>query len=94
MNNSHNREILKQREQQIADKEKAVMQSFEKNRERLSQKYPFVFTMMAAFGLVATFYGLERIIDGIDLLANNPIIMLLTGIVALVITGQLYKRLG
>jgi hypothetical protein len=42
---------------------------------------------------VATFYGFEGIINRIDVLINNPIILLVTGIAALVVTGKLYQKL-
>lgn len=86
--------LTSKEQQKILQKEKAVVQILDQQRKRLSQKYPLVFTMLASFGLVATFYGFEHIIDGIDILADNPIIMLVTGVLALAISGQLYKRLG
>jgi hypothetical protein len=58
------------------------------------QRFPLVFTLLGAFGLVATFYGFEHIIDQIDFLANNPFLLLVLGIGTLVFTGQLYKKLG
>lgn len=85
---------LLEREKAVIEKEKAIVQRIEARRDRLSERYPLVFTLTAAFGLVATFYGFEAIINQIEVLSNNPIILLATGILALVITGQLYKKLG
>jgi uncharacterized integral membrane protein len=65
------------------------------NQPRSSlQRFPLLFTLLAAFGLVATFYGFEGIIDRIDILADNPIILLGVGVSILAITGTLYKKLG
>ena len=57
------------------------------------ERFPLLFTLLGAFGIVAIFYGFEHLIDRIDILANNPFILLATGIAALVITGTLYKKL-
>lgn len=81
------------RERAVIEKEKAVAQKIGQEREKLSSKFPLPFALLGAFGLVATFYGFEGIINRIDFLINNPIILLITGIVALVITGKLYQKL-
>jgi len=78
----------------IKDTEEQVLQKFEQRRQGAIQRFPLLFTLLAAFGLVATFYGFEGIIDRIDVLANNPVILLLVGILTLGLTGTLYKKLG
>lgn len=85
---------LLDREKAVIEKEKAVVHRIEEKRDRLSERYPLLFTLTGAFGLVATFYGFEGIINRIDLLSNNPYFILGTGILALIITGQLYKKLS
>lgn len=62
-------------------------------RDSAFGRFPLLFTLLGAFGLVATLYGFERIIDRIDLLADNPFILLGVGLLALIITGSLYKKL-
>jgi hypothetical protein len=78
----------------IKDKETRVVQSLDKRRENAAQRFPLLFTLLGSFGLVATFYGFEGIINRIDLLANHPFILLGTGVGVLVATGTLYKKLG
>lgn len=78
----------------IIQKEKELVSRIDKTRQAAFTKFPLVFTLLGAFGLVATFYGFEGIIDRIDVLANNPMILLCTGITTLIFTGSLYKRLG
>ena len=56
-------------------------------------RFPLLFTLLASFGVVATFYGFEGLINKVDLLANNPFIVLGTGILLLILTGTLYKKL-
>lgn len=85
---------LLEREKAVIEREKAVAHRIGEKRDSLSERYPLVFTLTGAFGLVATFYGFEGIINRIDVLANNPYFILATGILALIITGQLYKKLS
>lgn len=56
-------------------------------------RYPLLFSSLATFGFLATIYGFERVLDQIPLLRENPIIILLAGILILALTGTLYKRL-
>lgn len=58
------------------------------------KKHPMAFALLSTFGLVATFYGFEHIIDEIPFLTENPIILLSTGVITLLVTGALYKKLS
>lgn len=75
------------------DKEKKLVKKVDQRRQAVFERFPLVFTMLGAFGLVATFYGFERLIDRIDVLSENPWILLGTGITVLTVTGTLYKKL-
>lgn len=70
------------------------MTRLEQKRQGVFHRFPLLFTMLASFGLVATFYGFEGLIDKIDLLADNPIILLGMGVLTLIATGTLYKKLS
>lgn len=74
--------------------EQKIVNGLVKSRDSAYSRFPLLFTLLATFGVVATFYGFEHIIDGIPLLANNPIILLAIGVSALFVTGTLYKKLG
>jgi hypothetical protein len=65
-----------------------------KQRDSVFKRFPLLFTLLGTFGLVATFYGFQHIIIEIPLLANNPYITLATGLIVLILTGTLYKKLG
>lgn len=69
-------------ERKIAEKRRAVF-----------QRFPLLFTLLGAFGLVATFYGFEGVMDQTGL-SENPIILLVIGILVLSFTGTLYKKLA
>ena len=78
----------------LREKEEAVIQKLAQERESVFSRFPLLFTLLGAFGVVATFYGFEGLIDRIDVLADNPAAILLTGVLTLVVTGTLYKKLG
>ena len=63
-------------------------------RDSAATRFPGVFVFLSTFGLVATFYGFEKVIDQIDFFAANPSMVLLAGILILAITGSLYKKLS
>jgi hypothetical protein len=64
-----------------------------KTKQGAFERFPLLFTLMAAFGLVATTDGFTRLMTKIPLLANNPYITLIFGLIVLSITGTLYKKL-
>ena len=83
-----NKKITFREEEQKIAKELGV------KRKTFQQKYPLVFALGGAFGLVCTFYGFEKLIDKVDLFVDNPWILLATGITALAITGSFYNKLS
>jgi hypothetical protein len=78
---------------QLRQKEEQIISTVSKSRQFAFEKFPLLFTLMGTFGLVATFYGFEGLIDKVDLLANNPWVLLATGVATLFFTGTLYKKL-
>lgn len=78
----------------LADKEKVVVSKISEKKQNVLDRFPLLFTLLGTFGLVATLYGFEGLIDKVELLADNPLILLGVGIVTLIFTGSLYKKLG
>lgn len=68
-------------------------QTVTKIRDSYVEKFPWIFAIAGAFGIVATFYGFEKLIDKVELFVNNPWILLVTGLVTLAITGSFYNKL-
>jgi hypothetical protein len=62
-------------------------------RDSAFARFPVIFVFMSTFGLVATLYGFEKVIDEIQFFSNNPKMVLVSGIVTLALTGSLYKKL-
>ena len=56
-------------------------------------RYPLLFSLLGTFGVAAVLYGLEGILDQIQFFREIPEIPLLAGILVLVFTGTLYKRI-
>lgn len=63
-------------------------------RSSILGRFPFLVIGLSTYGLVATLYGFEKIIDSLQWFEDRPYIVLLSGLVALAITGTLYKKLG
>lgn len=78
----------------VIELEEHVVKRLAEGRNNAVQRFPLLFTLLTAFGVVATFYGFEHLIDQISWLSENPLILLSVGIGTLVLTGALYKKLG
>ncbi|MDX1607750.1 MAG: hypothetical protein R3251_00870 [Candidatus Spechtbacterales bacterium] len=62
-------------------------------KQAVFTRFPLVFTLLGAFGLVATFYGFEGIMDRWGL-SENPYTLFGIGVAILAFTGGLYKKLS
>jgi H+/gluconate symporter-like permease len=56
------------------------------------RRYPLTFTLLALFGVVAVSEGLKGVIEDLGF-TGHPWYMLFAGLVILIITGTLYKKL-
>ena len=65
----------------------------EEFRDSAFEKFPIIFVFLSTFGLVATFYGFEKVIDQISYFEENPHMVLVAGIITLGLTGTLFKKL-
>lgn len=65
-----------------------------RERNTAFKRFPLVFTLLGTFGLVSVLYGVQHLFDKVPYLVNNPILALIVGLVVLLITGTLYKKLG
>lgn len=74
--------------------EEKIAHKVVEGRDRAAVKFPLVFGLLASFGLVATFYGFEALLNKIDWLRDNPWLMLLVGVSTLIATGTAYKKLN
>lgn len=86
-------EEIKKREQELAERERNMAIKLGQKKQAAFNRFPLVFTLLGAFGLVATFYGFERLIDKVQYFSDNPLALLITGVSILILTGSLYKKL-
>ncbi len=77
--------------EQITKKTNSYMGKATKNS---FNKYPITFSMLVLFGIVSVMHGFESIIEIIPFLNQHPIYVFFIGIIILVLTGTLYKRLN
>ena len=82
------------RVKRVIELEEHVVHRLAESRNNAVAKFPLLFTLLTAFGVVATFYGFEHMIDQISWLSENPLVLLGVGVGTLVLTGALYKKLG
>jgi len=89
------KEKVKQVEQVLVKEVDGVAKTVEQKtvrfRKTVLQRFPFLIISLSTFGLVAVLYSFERIIESIPVLADNPYYIFVLGILALAITGTLYK---
>ncbi len=57
------------------------------------RRYPLSFALFALFGVVAVSEGVKGILETLGIFDGHPVYMLIVGLVILVITGSLYKKL-
>ncbi len=62
-------------------------------RKTYADKYPWLFALAGAFGIVSIFYGFEKLIDRVELFTDNPWILLATGVLVLAVSGTFYNKL-
>lgn len=78
----------------FTDAEERFIKKIADERSIAETRFPLFFGLTATFGLVSVLYGFEKIIDKVDLLANNPWILLVVGVLLLLATGAAYRKLN
>jgi hypothetical protein len=79
--------------EQVKKADHGVIDKLSKSKKNAFTRYPLLFALLAAFGLVITNDGIQGLISKVDWLNNNPYITLIIGLVILLFTGTLYKKL-
>lgn len=78
----------------FTDIDDKILEKAARRRESVAERYPLTFALTGTFGVVSTFYGFEKLIDTMPLLANNPWILLVIGLGTLSVTGLALRKLG
>jgi len=74
------------------EKEVQQVERVVKKEQRKLRHIPLLVPLLGSFGLVATFYGFEKILDQ-TFLVEQPIVMIGIGIVLLIFTGAAAQKL-
>jgi len=56
-------------------------------------RYPITFALLALFGIITLSEGAKEILRSIGILSDNPWYSILIGLIILIFTGTLYKKL-
>lgn len=78
----------------VRDLEHDLRVEFNRERRRIAKHFPLGFALAGVFGGSMLLAGVSGIIQSVAFLKENPILMLLGGLVILAATGTLYKKLG
>ena len=57
-------------------------------------KYPITFSLLVLFGVVAVMHGFEGLVIQVPFFVLHPGVLFLIGLIILILTGTLYKRLN
>jgi hypothetical protein len=72
---------------------KTVESSIKPIRHSAFRRFPTLFALLTTFGFAATLFGMERVITSIEWLDQRPWLIIGVGILILVLTGRLHKKL-
>ena len=57
-------------------------------------RYPLTFALLIVFGVVMVTDGMKEFLLQIPFFRNSPLVMIFAGLIVLLITGTLYKKLN
>lgn len=83
--------MLEEKTQKIGSGVEAIVEPV---RRSVFERFPVLFLMLVTFGVTATFLGLEQFLLRIAFFMDHPLRLLSLGVLTLLLTGTLYKKLG
>lgn len=86
--------VVDELEDQVEGTVEGVDRMMRPIRTSAFRKFPTLFTLLSAAGLVSTFLGIEKILEQYQVLNDYPWLLFIGGVAMLVFTGTLYKKLG
>ncbi|MEI7765538.1 MAG: hypothetical protein WCI93_03055 [bacterium] len=78
----------------IEDLTARLNQIFSEKGKNVFERYPLTFALLIFFGVVMVTDGVKDLLQEIPIFKNSPVVMLVAGILVLVVTGTLYKKLN
>jgi hypothetical protein len=86
--------VVEELQQALARAEAVVEQTVAPARQSIIRRFPVLFLLAVTFGITATSVGIEVLLTQSTWLGTRPLLILGLGILTLVLTGTLYKKLG
>jgi hypothetical protein len=83
-------DLLKKAEEVTAELNKL----FHKKGRPIFSRYPVLFALLVIFGATLVSQGIKELIFEVPFFNGHPFIMFTFGILILIITGTLFKKLG
>lgn len=78
----------------IEDLSNQVNNMMESRAKNILRRYPISFGILILFGVISLNEGLKGVLEELGLLEINPWYLLGLGILVLIITGTIYKKLN
>jgi protein-S-isoprenylcysteine O-methyltransferase Ste14 len=63
-------------------------------KKEVWRRHPMLFAVLVTIGGTATFTGIEQLLLSVEFLRSHPVVILGLGMLLLLITGTVYKKLG
>ena len=88
-----NSDVIKSTEELIAAVQRGIEQEIQPVRKSIFKRFPTAFLLAVTFGVSLVFYSIEVILSQNQLVQERPWLTLGIGLLVLVITGTLYRKL-
>lgn len=96
------KETITSTAERFTESAEAALEKIEKNladklhlrKRNPLQRFPILFSLLTTAGVVMTFLGIELLVAGMPWLYEKPLLVLSIGVLLLVGTGSLFKKLG
>ncbi len=77
----------------IEDLTAKINQLFGEKGKNVFSRYPLLFALLIVFGFTMVTQGIKDLLSEVSFFQDKPFTMLLIGLLVLIITGTLYKKL-
>lgn len=67
---------------------------FNQKGKSVFSRYPITFALVVVFGVAMVSEGIKGLLGEVPFFKESPVIMLVAGILVLIMTGRLYKKLN
>lgn len=78
----------------LEDLTSKINELFKEKGRSVFSRYPLLFALLIVFGVTMVTQGVKDILMQIPFLKESPFVMFFLGILILIITGTLYKKLN